>query len=137
VSSCFAQATDGVNAEAEITYSIKGVNADKFSITTDTGILTYKEKQTSKHDDTVIIIATDLAGNKVEKSITVSIKNLVQGFVINGETPKSLSGTTVSSAGDVNGDGLDDLIILSLYDKDDRNNSDEASRTYVTINIAC
>jgi hypothetical protein len=134
-----AQATDGGNADADadadadITYSIKGVNADKFSITTDTGILTYKEKQTSKHDDTVIIIATDLAGNKVEKSITVSIKNLVQGFVINGETPKSLSGTTVSSAGDVNGDGLDDLIILSLYDKDDRNNSDEASRTYVVF----
>jgi azurin len=50
------------------------------SITTDTGILTYKEKQTSKHDDIVIIIATDLAGNKVEKSITVSIKNLVQGL---------------------------------------------------------
>ncbi len=128
-----AQATDGGNADADITYSIKGVNADKFSITTDTGILTYKEKQTSKHDDIVIIIATDLAGNKVEKSITVSIKNLVQGFVINGETPKSLSGTTVSSAGDVNGDGLDDLIILSLYDKDDRNNSDEASRTYVVF----
>jgi hypothetical protein len=63
---------------------------------------------TSKHDDIVIIIATDLAGNKVEKSITVSIKILVQGFVINGETPKSLSGTTVSSAGDVNGDGLDE-----------------------------
>jgi hypothetical protein len=33
----------------------------------------------------------------------------------------------------VNGDGLDDLIILSLYDKDDRNNSDEASRTYVVF----
>jgi hypothetical protein len=49
-----------------------------------------------------------------EKSITVSIKNLVQGFVINGETPKSLSGTTVSSAGDVNGDGLDKLTAVVL-----------------------
>ena len=39
----------------------------------------------------------------------------MQGFVINGETPKSLSGTTVSSAGDVNGDGLDDLIIGSHW----------------------
>jgi hypothetical protein len=45
------------------TYSIKGTNADKFSITTDTGILTYTEKQTSVHDnDIVTIVATDLAG---------------------------------------------------------------------------
>jgi hypothetical protein len=30
------------NADEGITYSIKGVNADKFSITANTGILTYK-----------------------------------------------------------------------------------------------
>jgi hypothetical protein len=46
-----------------ITYSIKGTNADKFSITTNTGILTYAEKQTSAHNnDTVTIVATDVAG---------------------------------------------------------------------------
>ncbi|OJA02959.1 integrin alpha, partial [Bathymodiolus thermophilus thioautotrophic gill symbiont] len=33
------------------------------------------------------------------------------GFVINGETSNDYSGHSVSSAGDVNGDGLDDLII--------------------------
>ena len=33
------------------------------------------------------------------------------GFVINGEGQSSISGGSVSSAGDVNGDGLDDLII--------------------------
>jgi hypothetical protein len=32
---------DGI-ADEDITYSIEGTNADKFSITTDTGILTYK-----------------------------------------------------------------------------------------------
>jgi hypothetical protein len=39
-----AQATNlnGGNADEGITYSIKGTNADKFSITTATGILTYK-----------------------------------------------------------------------------------------------
>jgi hypothetical protein len=43
----YAQVTNlnGGNADEDITYSIKGTNADKFSITTDTGILTYTEKQ--------------------------------------------------------------------------------------------
>jgi hypothetical protein len=33
------------------------------------------------------------------------------GFVINGEAKHDYSGISVSSAGDVNGDGLDDLIV--------------------------
>jgi hypothetical protein len=34
-----------------------------------------------------------------------------RGFVINGESTRDHSGHSVSSAGDVNGDGLDDLIV--------------------------
>jgi hypothetical protein len=33
------------------------------------------------------------------------------GFVVNGESANDYSGRSVSSAGDVNGDGLDDLIV--------------------------
>jgi PhoPQ-activated pathogenicity-related protein len=33
------------------------------------------------------------------------------GFVINGESARGWSGWSVSNAGDVNADGLDDLII--------------------------
>jgi hypothetical protein len=33
------------------------------------------------------------------------------GFVINGEAANDESGFSVSNAGDVNGDGLDDLIV--------------------------
>jgi hypothetical protein len=33
------------------------------------------------------------------------------GFVINGESEGDWSGYSVSNAGDVNGDGLDDLIV--------------------------
>ncbi|CAC9996278.1 hypothetical protein, partial [uncultured Gammaproteobacteria bacterium] len=73
--------------------------------------LTYKTIQTSVHDDTITIVATDIAGNKTEKSITVSVKNSAQGFSINGVNALDFSGSRISSAGDVNGDGLDDLII--------------------------
>jgi hypothetical protein len=68
------------------TYKIKGTNADKFSITTDTGILTYKAIQTSVHNDTVTIVATDVAGNKAEQLITVSVKesNLSTSIVWSG-----------------------------------------------------
>jgi hypothetical protein len=38
------------------------------------------------------------------------------GFVINGENASNYSGYTVSTAGDVNGDGLDDLIIGAHLD---------------------
>jgi hypothetical protein len=65
---------DGI-ADEDITYSIEGTNADKFSITTDSGILTYKAIQTLVHDnDTVTIVATDVSGNKTEQLITVSVK---------------------------------------------------------------
>jgi hypothetical protein len=36
------------------------------------------------------------------------------GFVINGESTDDESGFPVSSAGDINGDGLDDLIVGSI-----------------------
>jgi hypothetical protein len=42
----------------------------KFAITTDTGILTYKTIQATAHDnDTVTIVATDVAGNEAEQPI--------------------------------------------------------------------
>ena len=107
-----ATSSNGGTADEGITYHIKGTNIDKFSITENTGILTYKAIQTSVHNDTVTIVATDVAGNEAEQLITVSVKeNLARGFVINGEDASDLSGYSVSTAGDVNGDGLDDVII--------------------------
>ncbi|WP_308189132.1 hypothetical protein [Nostoc mirabile] len=41
----------------------------------------------------------------------LSTLNGTSGFAINGINPNDLSGNSVSSAGDINGDGLDDLII--------------------------
>jgi hypothetical protein len=45
------------------------------------------------------------------------------GFVINGISADDHSGRTVSSAGDVNGDGLDDLIVGARYDDPNGANS--------------
>ena len=127
-----AQATNfnGGNADENVTYRIKGTNANKFLITTDTGILTYKTIQTSVHNDTVIIVATDIAGNETERSITVSVKILAQGFVINGENADDHSGK-VSTAGDVNGDGLDDLIVGAIGS--DPSNKTNAGKSYVVF----
>lgn len=44
-------------------------------------------------------------------NINLASLNGRNGFRINGETTADLSGVSVSSAGDVNGDGFDDLII--------------------------
>ncbi|CAB5505862.1 hypothetical protein THERMOT_2233, partial [Bathymodiolus thermophilus thioautotrophic gill symbiont] len=117
----------GGNADEGITYSIKGANASKFSITTDTGIVTYKTMQTVAHNDAITIVATDVAGNESEQSIVVSVKTLLQGFAVNGESAGDYSGLPVSSAGDVNGDGLDDLIVSAQYAEN------KAGKSYVVF----
>ena len=53
------------------------------------------------------------------------VNNGTGGFVINGEKSGDISGFSVSSAGDVNGDGLTDLIV-GAYGSDE-----ESGRSYV------
>jgi hypothetical protein len=120
-----AQVTNlnGGTVDEGISYRIKGTNADKFSITTDTGILTYKTIQTSAHDnDTVTIVATDVAGNETEQLITVSVKvislstSIVWSSIgdddkINADemTTTTLSGT-VAIAGTVNSINISSIV---------------------------
>jgi hypothetical protein len=64
-----------------------------------------------------------------------------QGFVVNGISPGDYAGFAISTAGDVNGDGLADLIMGAFQDD---NNADRAGAAYVvfgttsgrTINLA-
>ena len=44
-------------------------------------------------------------------TFNLSTLNGSNGFAINGTAASDSSGSSVSSAGDVNGDGIDDLII--------------------------
>jgi hypothetical protein len=50
-------------------------------------------------------------GSTINLSTIADVNNSTGGFVINGEAAGDRSGWSVSSAGDVNGDDLDDLIV--------------------------
>ncbi|OJA03332.1 hypothetical protein BGC33_03070, partial [Bathymodiolus thermophilus thioautotrophic gill symbiont] len=68
----------------------------------------------------------------VAQSLTVSLLvPVAQGFVMNGETAGDESGLSVSSAGDVNGDGLDDLIV-GVYQADP-SSGNNAGKSYVVF----
>jgi hypothetical protein len=57
-----------------------------------------------------------------------------RGFVINGEAAGDESGRSVSNAGDVNGDGLDDLIVGARYA--DPSGKSDAGKSYVVFGKA-
>jgi len=59
-------------------------------------------------------------------SLELSSLNGTNGFVINGIDVSDWSGQSVSSAGDINGDGFDDLIIGAGYADPNGNNSGES-----------
>ena len=57
--------------------------------------------------------------------------NGVNGFVINGINPSDQTGHSVSSAGDINGDGIDDVIIGERYSSP--NGITNVDRSYVVF----
>jgi hypothetical protein len=68
--------------------------------------------------------------NAIELSV-IAAGTSTGGFVINGESTSDYSGWSVSSAGDVNGDGLDDLIV-GAYQANPSNKSN-AGKSYVVF----
>ncbi len=72
----------------------------------------------------------DVGGRQVVDLATLSA---AQGFVIHGGAAADQAGFNVSSAGDVNGDGLDDLIVGAPYGDDGAANGGEA---YVVFGTA-
>ncbi|MEH1864684.1 MAG: integrin alpha, partial [Nostoc sp.] len=71
-------------------------------------------------------------GNSTGFSATLDLSTLngTSGFAINGIAERDLSGYSVSSAGDVNGDGIDDLIIGGFGASP---NGSQSGRSYVVF----
>jgi len=78
--------------------------------------------------------ATALGAGPFGIAINLGSLNGTNGFVVNGFAENDFSGNSVASAGDVNGDGIDDLIIGAfLADPSGKTN---AGRSYVVFGNA-
>ena len=84
---------------------------------------------TFARNDAVILIENEVL---IPAMTTINLSSLdgANGFRLDGEAKDDNSGVSVSTAGDVNGDGLDDLIIGSLGDEQ---NGGRSYSTYVVF----
>lgn len=72
-------------------------------------------------------------GSKEGFSANINLSSLdgINGSVLNGVNPNNYSGNSVSGAGDINGDGVDDLIIGAPYA--DPNGNTNSGSSYVVF----
>ncbi len=75
-----------------------------------TNVGTFRGYTTYTRGEATLEVDTDLALGYPAIDLT-DVANGMGGFVIQGQDAEDRSGTSVASAGDINGDGFDDLII--------------------------
>ena len=129
-----------------LTYSLSGTDAALFTLDPNTGVVSFVaapdfEAPGDAGGDNVydIIVTASDGANETEQAVAITVTDEyesfelstldgVNGFILNGIDADDRSGISVSSAGDVNGDGYDDLIIgANLADP----NGNDSGETYV------
>ncbi|MBF0108190.1 MAG: FG-GAP repeat protein [Magnetococcales bacterium] len=99
------------------TLHVKGNAADRVLLTT---AWSYTANQTTvdsqtydlyQKDSNLLLVDSDIATTQVSSAIQLSTLNGTNGFRLDGVAAGDYSGRWVSTAGDVNGDGFDDVII--------------------------
>ena len=130
-----------------LTYGLSGTDAALFTIDANTGVVSFVaapdfEAPGDAGGDNVydIIVTASDGANETEQAVAITVTDAydpfelstldgVNGFTLNGIDADDQSGVSVSSAGDVNGDGYDDLIIGARYA--DPNGDGSAGETYL------
>ena len=125
-----AQATD--EDSDTLSYSLSGTDAALFTIDPATGVVSFitapdfENPGDADGDNVYDITVTASDGtNSTDQTVAITVTNVydleplstldgTNGFILNGIDAFDRSGRPVSSAGDVNGDGYDDLIIGAL-----------------------
>ena len=127
---------DAPDADGDtVTYSLSGTDAQFFTIDTATGVVTANAAfdfeapadlgtgASTAGDNVYDLVVTASDGtNTTDQAVSVTVTDLLEvlnlsaldgtnGFTLNGIDASDFSGRSVSSAGDVNGDGFDDLIV--------------------------
>ena len=129
-----------------LSYSLSGTDAALFTIDANTGVVSFRaapDFEAPGDDDgdnvyDIIVTASDDT-NSTEQPVAITVTDDYEpiplssldgsnGFILNGIDAGDYSGFSVSSAGDVNGDGYDDLII-GAYRADPIGNS--SGETYI------
>ena len=128
-------------------YSLSGTDAALFTINAATGEVSFNEAPEAENPDDangdnvydIVVTATD-GTTDTNQAVAITVTDAydpfelstldgVNGFILNGIDADDESGISVSSAGDVNGDGYDDLIIGAF--RADPNGASYAGETYV------
>ena len=128
-------------------YSLSGTDAGLFTIDANTGEVSFRvapDFEAPGDDDgdnvyDITVTASD-GTNQTDQPVAITVKDEYEpiplssldgsnGFILNGIDQADNTGFSVSSAGDVNGDGYDDLIIGAPGA--DPNGDSDAGETYI------
>jgi cadherin-like protein/thrombospondin type 3 repeat protein/FG-GAP repeat protein len=137
ISNLFLQGTDLDDSPAEITYTITSApNYGQLEFNDNPGVAVLTFTQADIDSGRLLYVHN---GSMLTSDISAEIElsSLLEenggdgstGFVLNGIDPDDQSGYSVSSAGDVNGDGFDDILISAI--SADPNGINNAGETYV------